>query len=371
MAIKFLDDHGLGTFWTKIKTLVSNKIGELTDTKTGSPGAGKTITAFSESNGKVSATFSDISITASQVTGLPSSLPASDTVQTYSASGTTPISGQGVAAALGTLDITDISNTASKTVLKITETDGKVGATFQDIAIAASQVTSGQLAIARGGTNATDAAGARTNLDVYSKSETEALLNGKVEIVNALPTTGTAGIIYYLKVGSTTGADNYEEYIWGTEPGGSTAGWIKVGEQTIDLSGYKTTQTAVSDPTASGTSLSFIATISQDANGVITPTKSSVKVTSTYSGTGTDPINGTGVKQAIDALDVSSVGGANKYISAISQTDGKISATASNLATSVTSGGADPVTAGAVYTALESYQPAMTAITDTEIGNLT
>jgi hypothetical protein len=96
-----------------------------------------------------------------------------------------------------------------------------------------------------------------------------------------------------------------------------------------------------------------------------------VKVVSTYSGTGTDPINGTGVKAAIDALDVSSVGGSNKYISAISETDGKISATASNLATTVTSGSADPVTAGAVYTALSGYEPSMTPITDTEIGNLT
>ena len=368
---KYLNLDGLQTFWTKIKNHVITKISELDGTVSGTPGAGKTLTAFSQTDGKVSATFGNISITKSQVSDMPTSLPASDTVNTYSSSDTHPISGQGVAEALGTLDISDISNSASKTVLKITEADGKVGATFQDIAIAASQVTSGQLAIARGGTNATDAAGARTNLDVYSKSETEALLNGKVEIVNALPATGTSGIIYYLKVGSTTGADNYEEYIWGTEPGGSTAGWIKVGEQTIDLSGYKTTQTAVPDPTASGTTLSFIATISQDANGVITPTKSSVKVVSTYSGTGTDPINGTGVKAAIDALDVSSVGGSNKYISAISEADGKISATASNLATTVTSGSADPVTAGAVYTALSGYEPSMTPITDTEIGNLT
>lgn len=39
---------------------------------------------------------------------------------------------------------------------------------------------------------------------------------------------------------------------------------------------FKTKQTAVSDPTASGTSISFIATASQDTNGVITVTKKSV-----------------------------------------------------------------------------------------------
>jgi hypothetical protein len=39
---------------------------------------------------------------------------------------------------------------------------------------------------------------------------------------------------------------------------------------------YKTTQTAVSDPTASGNSLSFIDTISQNANGEISATKKTV-----------------------------------------------------------------------------------------------
>lgn len=42
-------------------------------------------------------------------------------------------------------------------------------------------------------------------------------------------------------------------------------------------SDYKTAQTAVSDPTASGTTDEFIATLSQDANGVITPAKKTVQ----------------------------------------------------------------------------------------------
>ena len=44
---------------------------------------------------------------------------------------------------------------------------------------------------------------------------------------------------------------------------------------------YKTTQTAVADPTASGTALAFIDSISQNANGEITVTKKNVKVGST------------------------------------------------------------------------------------------
>ena len=45
----------------------------------------------------------------------------------------------------------------------------------------------------------------------------------------------------------------------------------------VDLSNYKTKQTAVLDPTASGNGLEFIDSISQDANGVIVPTKRSVQ----------------------------------------------------------------------------------------------
>lgn len=56
----------------------------------------------------------------------------------------------------------------------------------------------------------------------------------------------------------------------------STTEWVNT-----KLSGYKTTQTAKADPTASGTTTSFIDTISQNANGVITATKKSVQAAST------------------------------------------------------------------------------------------
>lgn len=57
------------------------------------------------------------------------------------------------------------------------------------------------------------------------------------------------------------------------------------------------------------------------------------------------------IKDAIDDLDVSSVGGAGKYISAISEANGKIVPTASDFG-SVASGNEAPVTGGAVYTAI-------------------
>ena len=50
---------------------------------------------------------------------------------------------------------------------------------------------------------------------------------------------------------------------------------------------YKTVQTAVSDPTADGTGIEFIDSISQDTNGVITPHKKSVQtVSASASGVG-------------------------------------------------------------------------------------
>ena len=65
------------------------------------------------------------------------------------------------------------------------------------------------------------------------------------------------------------------------------------------------------------------------------------------------------ITTAIQALDVSSVGGDGKYISAISETDGKISATATSLATAPVSGSAVAITAGGVYTALAAKQDAI------------
>lgn len=55
-----------------------------------------------------------------------------------------------------------------------------------------------------------------------------------------------------------------------------------------DLSGYKTTQSAVSDPSADGTGITFIDSISQNANGVITPHKKTVQnVVASDTSTGT------------------------------------------------------------------------------------
>ena len=190
----------------------------------------------------------------------------------------------------------------------------------------------GTLGIANGGTGSTDAAGARTNLDVYSKSETETLLAGTVVVVASysdLPASGDSGVIYYVKAAST-GEDQYDEYIWATPPGGSAKEYIKVDTHSVDLSNYKTIQTAVdtSAATDDGIGLKFISSFKQGTNGNITDIKTkTVTVASTYSSTGTDPVNGKAVLAAIQTLDAekTSTDGTNVQVK-VTEVDGKITA---------------------------------------------
>lgn len=57
-------------------------------------------------------------------------------------------------------------------------------------------------------------------------------------------------------------------------------------------------------------------------------------------------------ESVVSGLDVTEVGGSGKYISAIKEVDGKISATPENLASAPASGGTAAISSGAVYTAL-------------------
>lgn len=140
----------------------------------------------------------------------------------------------------------------------------------------------------------------------------------------------------------------------------------------IAANNVKTKQAAVNDPDASGTTITAIDTISQNANGEITATKKTIR-SGTTSQTGvvklSDAVNSTStslaatanaVKKAYDhadslvnSLDVSSVGGAGKYISAISETDGKISATETTMDTTPTDNSTNAVTSGGVKAALD------------------
>ena len=109
--------------------------------------------------------YSTFSGAYADLTGKPTlgTAAAKDTTNSYSSSGTDPITGTGVAAALGTLDVTGDSNiAASKTIKAWSETDGKVSITTQDISITKSQISdfptiptvnNGTLTIQKNGTN--------------------------------------------------------------------------------------------------------------------------------------------------------------------------------------------------------------------------
>lgn len=119
---------------------------------------------------------------------------------------------------------------------------------------------------------------------------------------------------------------------WKTGSGASqTAVW-----QSMDGE-FKLKQSEKASPTASGSTTAFIDTISQDANGDITATKKNitsastsakgiVQLTSTYSATDeSKAIDGKGVAAAIGTLDVTDTAVANQFVTAVSETDGKIS----------------------------------------------
>ena len=74
------------------------------------------------------------------------------------------------------------------------------------------------------------------------------------------------------------------------------------------------------------------------------------------------------ITSAIQALDVSSVGGAGKYISAISETDGKISATSTTMDTTPTASSTNAVTSGGIKTALDGKAPTSHASSATTYG---
>lgn len=112
-----------------------------------------------------------------------------------------------------------------------------------------------------------------------------ALATGAFEVVS-LNQSGEPDVanpstkVIYLTKSSTAGlTDPYTEWIYtGTDGEAAVASkWEIIGETSIDLSGYKTKQTAKTDPTASGTTLTVIATITQDANGEITATKKTIQ----------------------------------------------------------------------------------------------
>lgn len=114
MASKFLDYTGLSTFWTKVKTWVSNAV------TTNSPSASKTVTGWNE--GKI--TYGNIQIAESQVTNLTTDLGNKAPLASPALTGTPTAP----TAATGT-DTTQIATTAfvnAEIDAKMSESDAMV-----------------------------------------------------------------------------------------------------------------------------------------------------------------------------------------------------------------------------------------------------
>ena len=118
---------------------VKSAIDALDGTVTGTPGAANTLTSFSQTDGKIAATFSQISITKSQVSDFPT-IPV--ITNTYSGSSDDGMSGKAVKQAIDALDGTvSGSPGAANTITAFAQTDGKVTATFGAISILKSQIS--------------------------------------------------------------------------------------------------------------------------------------------------------------------------------------------------------------------------------------
>ena len=121
--------------------------------------------------------------------------------------------------AIDALDVDPITGATSATITSISETDGKINATYSPIQITTDQVT---------------------GLDVAIAGKADKVADATSGNLAALDANGNL-------VDSNKKADD-----------------------------FKTKQTAVPSPEASGNAVAFIDSISQDANGVITPTKKTV-----------------------------------------------------------------------------------------------
>lgn len=181
---------------------------------------------------------------------------------------------------------------------------------------------------------------------ITALTEHQTVINKGATIGTSLTTIATiGGTDITAKIGSYAAASHTHGNITNDGKIGSTENLSVV----TGASGAITTANlSVSSPSvpSSGTttSLEFIDTVSQSSNGKISATKKKVLIDSTYSSTGTNPVNGTAVAAAINGLDaeVTSTDGTNVQAK-VTETNGKI--TTVNITTDNTENKNNKVTA--------------------------
>lgn len=188
----------------------------------------------------------------------------------------------------------------------------------------------------------------------------------KYDSFDKLPTTGTKGVIYIVAHTHSDTNDSYDEYIWNTAL--TTPAYEKIGNTDVNLSQYvnglsgtansgvvtnisksgntltvTSTSLETAAPVASGTTLSFIDSVSQAANGKITATKKTVSdATTTAHGlmSAADKVKLNGIAEGATNVTDTTVSGWG-YIKSYTDTNQKIKAKSG--ATDVTFGDNDVV----------------------------
>ena len=347
--LKFLDKTGLDTLWAKIKAKITAAIQALDVSSVG--GDGKYISAISETDGKISATATTMDTTPTAnstkaVTsgGIKTALDGKfDRYGFFSES-----DGKWIGAALSVSGETEVKywklcsfTTGNYWTLNFVAdvTNAKFDSNvFERKIIAIHGNNPGVVYSAleiREGNNRLYSSRGYGNIIYYETSGNNVTIYIKAKF--AANAAQYCRLVSVLSVFSISNLTWYQETTAGTQP-----------ENPVKFSlGYKTVKPAGST--------SVPVYIGSDGNP--TPCTDDFvhdgDVTSTYSSTGTAPVNGTAVAAAIGGLDVSSVGGDGKYISAISETDGKISATATTMDTTPTENSKKAVTSGGIKAALD------------------
>lgn len=188
----------------------------------------------------------------------------------------------------------------------------------------------------------------------------------KYDSFDKLPATGKKGVIYIVAHTHSDTNDSYDEYIWNTTL--TTPAYEKIGNTDVNLSEYINTLSGTANrgvitnltksgntltvtstsletaaPTASGTTLSFIDSVSQAANGKITATKKTVSdATTTAHGlmSAADKVKLNGIAEGATNVTDATVSGWG-YIKSYTDTNQKIKAKSG--ATDVTFGDNDVV----------------------------
>ena len=188
----------------------------------------------------------------------------------------------------------------------------------------------------------------------------------KYDSFDKLPTTGKKGVIYIVAHTHSDENDSYDEYIWNTAL--TTPAYEKIGNTDVNLSQYINTLSGTANsgvvtnisksgntltvtsasletaaPVASGTTLSFIDSVSQAANGKITATKKTVSdATTTAHGlmSAADKVKLNGIAEGATNVTDTTVSGWG-YIKSYTDTNQKIKAKSG--ATDVTFGDNDVV----------------------------